>query len=194
VLHSDRDREFESAFLQRRVRRELVSLGTAHRSLREELEQFQRNQKHEGPKIVVISRGTGSSNPSPSSGESRANLKTTSTSRFRHSISHTRRSMLAVPSCILASRILRQPPVPSAAGYLARGLSVRTGDGDCHHGYTAGAHYSRIAGLKPKNGHLAPNFATVSKLWPPEPAAPAAFDWDNGCRGRWARWTSAREC
>src|SRR5580704_15963732 len=41
-----------------------------HRSLREEREQFQRNQKHEGSKIVVISRGTGSSNPSPSSGES----------------------------------------------------------------------------------------------------------------------------
>jgi hypothetical protein len=33
-------------------------------------------------------RGTDGSNPSPSSGESRANLKTTSTSRFRHSIAH----------------------------------------------------------------------------------------------------------
>jgi hypothetical protein len=39
-----------------------------------EREQFQRNQKHEGSKIVVISRGTGSSNPSPSSEESAANL------------------------------------------------------------------------------------------------------------------------
>src|SRR6202030_1666477 len=42
-----------------------------------EREQFQRNQKHEGSKIVVISRGTGSSNPSPSSSESRANLTST---------------------------------------------------------------------------------------------------------------------
>jgi hypothetical protein len=103
-------------------------------------------------------------NPSPSSGESRANLKTTSTSRFRHSSSHTCRSMLAVPSCILASRILRQPPVPSAAGYLARGLGVRTGDGDCHHGYTAGAHYSRIAGLKPKKRAFSPEFRDCVKI------------------------------
>ena len=96
-----------------------------------------------------ITRGTEGSNPPSSSGEFSANLKTTSTSRFRHSISHTRRSMLAVPSCILASRILRQPPVPSAAGYLVRGLGVRTDDGDCPHGYTAGAHGHRLERLAP---------------------------------------------
>src|SRR3984893_15453917 len=41
-----------------------------HRSLREEREQFYRNQKHEGSKIVVISRGTGGSNPLSSSRQS----------------------------------------------------------------------------------------------------------------------------
>src|ERR1700719_2435199 len=41
-----------------------------HRSLREQREHFERNQNHDGSKIVVISRRPGSSGPSPPSGES----------------------------------------------------------------------------------------------------------------------------